>query len=356
MTLTMYWRKGMSMVRKLASVQYVHDVWPIDGADKIECIGVLGWRCVAKKGEFAVGDLCVYFEIDSFLPIRPEFEFLRSGCYKNSELLGEGFRLRTQRFRGQISQGLCLPLSILGEGQWSIGEDVTELLGVRKWEIEERATSNGTIIGSLPAGIPKTEESRIQAEPGLLEEFAGLPYYITTKMDGTSATMFRIDGRFGVCGHNYEYADDGNCSFWGWAHEFQLEERLKAAGLDNIAIQGEFCAPGIQRNPLKLQRPNWYVFTVVDVSEHKRMGLEDTQRLCSELGLCMVPVEEQGDSLPYSSIEDLLERARGQYPGGNHKEGIVIRPVEPVFSKTLSGPLSMKVINNDFLLKKNGKK
>lgn len=344
------------MARKLASVQYVHDIWPIDGADKIECVGVLGWKCVAKKGEFSVGDLCVYFEIDSFLPIRPEFEFLRSGCYKNNELLGEGFKLRTQRFRGQISQGLCLPLSILGEGQWSIGEDVTEILGVRKWEVEERATSNGTIIGTLPAGIPKTEESRIQAEPGLLEEFAGLPYYITTKMDGTSVTMFRIDGHFGVCGHNYEYADDDACSFWKWAHQFQLEEKLKNAGLDNIAIQGEFCAPGIQQNPLKLQRPSWYVFTVVDVAEHRREGLLETQRLCRELGLDMVPVEEQGDSLPYSSIDELLERAKGKYPSGNPKEGLVVRPVEPVFSKTLSAPLSMKVINNDFLLKKHGKK
>lgn len=61
-------------MRKLASVQYVHDITPIEGADMIEVAHVLGWQCVVKKGEFEVGDLGVYFEIDSFLPIKPEFE------------------------------------------------------------------------------------------------------------------------------------------------------------------------------------------------------------------------------------------------------------------------------------------
>ena len=109
------------MIRKLASVQYVHDVYPIDGADRLEAIGVLGWKCVAKKGEFEVGDWCVYFEIDSFLPIDERFEFLRATSYKNSDLLGEGFRLKTQRFRGQVSQGLALPVSILPNGtKWQL--------------------------------------------------------------------------------------------------------------------------------------------------------------------------------------------------------------------------------------------
>ena len=129
------------MARKLAPVQYVHDVRPIEGADRIECIGVLGWQCVAKKGEFRVGDLCGYFEIDSFLPIDERFAFLKATCLKHSELLGDGYRLRTQWFRGQLSQGLALPLSVLPAGEWKIGDDVTELLGVRKWEVSQRVTS-----------------------------------------------------------------------------------------------------------------------------------------------------------------------------------------------------------------------
>lgn len=179
-------------MRKLASVQRIRSVEPIEGADRIELVKVLGWQCVAKKGQFKAGDDCVYFEIDSFLPVKPEFEFLRGNSYKNSELLGEGFRLRTMKFRGQISQGLVLPISIVEENGWHglpEGTDVTELLEVRKWEIPEMATNGGTVIGSRPHSIPYTDETRIQAEPELLQEFAGLPYYISTKMDGSSHSI-----------------------------------------------------------------------------------------------------------------------------------------------------------------------
>lgn len=336
--------------RKLASVQYVHCVEPIEGADRIELAKVLGWQCVAKKGEFKVGDLAVYFEIDSFLPMMPEFEFLRAGSYKNSDLLGEGFRLKTQRFRGKISQGLLLPLSILPKGSWEKGDDVTEVLGVRKWEISERATSGGTIVADYPTGIPKTEETRIQAAPELIKEFIGVPYYISTKLDGTSVTMMRLNGQFKVCGHNFEYADDAKCAFWRYAHENEIEKRLVDCGLDNIALQGEFCAAGIQKNPLRLKRPQWCIFTIYDVANRKRLGLTDTESLCKKLGLAMVPIEEVGTELPYKTVELLLDRARGKYESGVRKEGIVVRPQEPVYSSLIQAPLSVKVINNDYLL------
>lgn len=340
------------MARKLASIQYVHDIWPIEGADRVEAVGVLGWKCVAKKGEFHVGDWCVYFEIDSFLPIDERFEFLRASSYKNSDLLGEGFRLKTQRFRGQVSQGLALPMSILPPADYELGQNVAELLGVRKWEIEERASSSGTIIGTLPSSVPKTEETRVQAEPDLLDEFRGLPYYITTKMDGTSVTMYLVDGKFGVCGHNYEYADDGTCSFWRYAHDNDIEARLRSAGAGSIVVQGEFCGGGIQGNPLKLIKPEWYVFTISDADTRRRWPLDEMIALCDEAGLTRVPVEEREDCFCYDSVESLLLRARGTYASGATKEGIVVRPLEPVYSKILQAPLSMKVINNDYLLKK----
>jgi len=135
----------MATGRKLASVQVVWDILPIPGADRIECVSVLGWKCVTKKGEFSKGDRCVYFEIDSFLPVNDTFEFLRSTSYRKSDVLGEGFRLRTQKLRGQVSQGLILPMSILLEGEYATGQDVTKLLGVREWEIPERVTGSGTL-------------------------------------------------------------------------------------------------------------------------------------------------------------------------------------------------------------------
>lgn len=338
--------------RKLASVQYVHLITPIEGADKIECVHVLGWQCVANRGQFKVGDHCVYMEVDSFLPVCEQFEFLRNSSFRKSEILGEGFRLKTMKFKGQISQGLVQPLSILPEGKYKIGDDVTDILGIRKWEVEERVTSSGTVIGGFPYGIGKTDELRVQSYPELIEEFKAIPeYYISTKMDGSSVTMYWVDGKFGVCGRNYEYGDDDKCAMWKYAHEYRIEEALKKNNIPDVAIQGEFCGAGIQKNRLKLVKPEWYVFTVVDMKTRKRYSLEQMKGLCRCLGLKMVPVEEVGTEFPYDTVDQLLDRAKGRYSSGMNKEGIVIRPTEVVYSRTIGGPLSMKVLNNDYLLK-----
>lgn len=345
-------------MRKLASVQKIVNVEPIEGADRIELAHVLGWQCVVNKGEFKPGDPCVYFEIDSFLPIRPEFEFLRASSYKNSELLGEGFRLRTMRFRGQISQGLCLPVSILTESGWQglpEGTDVTELLGVRKWEIPEMATTGGTVIGQLPGDVPHTDETRVQAQPSLIDEFKGLDYYISTKMDGSSHSVSVDSNEAHVTGHNYEYRDDGKSSFYEFVKANGIIEAAKTYAkrhsLNSLTIQGEYCGPGIQQNRLRLQKPEWYVFTVRE--NGKRVGLEEMMNVCREMSVQSVPIEEIGTDLPskYPTVEALLSRADGEYPRGGKKEGIVIRPVEPVYSTTISGALSMKVVNNKYLLK-----
>lgn len=346
-------------MRKLASIQNVWKIEPIEGADKIELAHVLGWQCVAGKGQFREGEDAVYFEIDSFLPVREEFEFLRKNSFKTNPILGEGFRLRTQRFRGQISQGLLMPLSAfpgIPDGA-ETGTDVTELLGVRKWEVEERATTGGTVIGSLPADVPHTDETRVQSNPDLIGEFAGDDklYYITTKMDGSSHSVCIDETGFHVCGHNFEYKDDGKCSFYEFVKRRGFREKMEAYmekyGLRSLTVQGEFCGPGIQNNRLKLQKPEWYVFTVRVNGE--RTSSFDAESVADTIGAEFVPVEEIGNNLPekYPDVESLLRRADGEYPNGGKKEGIVIRPVYPVYSPTIGGSLSMKVVNNNYLLK-----
>lgn len=345
-------------MRKLASVQYVWNVEPIEWADRIELAHVLGWQCVVNKGEFKPMDLGVYFEIDSFLPIRQEFEFLRAGSYKKTDIMGEGFLLRTKKFRGQISQGLLLPLTAFPElvdECWEPGDDVTEILGVRKYEIEERATTGGNVIGTLPYDVPHTDETRVQAEPELIQEFAGLDYYISTKMDGSSHSVSIDENGFHVTGHNYEYKNDDSSAFYRLVNSMGIREKMERYveeyGLKSLTIQGEFCAPGIQQNRLKLKQPEWYVFTVrVD---GKRVGLAEMWIICDDFGLTTVPIEEIGEDLPtkYPTVESLLERADGNYPNGGKKEGIVIRPTVPVYSPTIGAELSMKVVNNKYLLK-----
>ena len=318
---------------------------------------MLGWQCVVNKGQFQPMDVGVYFEIDSFLPIRPEFEFMRTSSYKKTDIMGEGFKLRTMRFRGQISQGLLLPLSSFPEipADMELGADVTELLGVRKWEIEERATTGGTVIGNLPYDIPHTDETRVQENPELIKAFAGLEYYISTKMDGSSHFIGVDENGFHVTGHNYEYKDDGSSSFYELvkARKYQekVESFVKENGLSTLTIQGELCAPGIQQNRLRLTKPEWYVFTVRE--NGKRVGLKRMMEICEALGMEYVPIEEIGTDLPskYPTVESLLDRADGEYPKGGKKEGIVIRPTEPVYCPLISASLSMKVVSNKYLLK-----
>lgn len=341
-------------MRHLASIQRVWDILPIDGADRLELAKTLGWQCVVNKGQFKKGDLGVYFEIDSFLPVRPEFEFLRASSYKKTDIMGEGFRLRSMKFRGQLSQGLLLPVNTFAElpPELDVGQDVTELLGVKKWEIEERATTGGSVIGTLPYDIPHSDESRVQAYPELIQAFAGLEYYISTKMDGSSHSIGVDQDGVHICGHNYEYSSG---SFYDFVKQREYDKKIKdfakMCSYMPFTVQGEFCAPGIQKNPLRLTKPEWYVFTVR--VNGKRVGLNDMLAICKELDIPTVPIEEVGTDLPskYPTVEAVLERADGNYSTGGRKEGIVIRPTEPVYNETIGGPLSMKAVSNKYLLK-----
>src|SRR3990167_7294435 len=123
--------------RKLATIQQITKIEPHPNADKLEIAHVLGWKCIVGKGEFHEGQVIIYFEIDSLLPVRPEFEFLRKNCFKRYEERGqvrEGFRIRTIRLRGEISQGLIMPIGIFNEFdspeslKMELGENVTDKL------------------------------------------------------------------------------------------------------------------------------------------------------------------------------------------------------------------------------------
>jgi len=346
------------MERKLASIQKIAAITPIADADRIELAHVLGWQCVAKKGDFKEGDLCIYIEVDAFLPMKNQYAFLASTSYRKNPYMGEGYRIRTQRMRGEISQGLLLPLSVLPDSvPHEIGTDVTDILEIRKWEVPEAATSGGTVIGDMPFGTPKTDETRVQSAPELLAEFAAVDeYYISTKMDGTSMTAVWKDGILHVCGRNCEYKDDEKCDMWKLVHRLRLPDTLAEKYPDrNIVIQGEFCGEGIQKNRLKLKEPHWYIFTMLNAETMRRIPLAEMMEIAENLNLETVSVEETGTGTEfhekYSTVESLLERAKGTYPAGTLKEGIVIRPTVPVYSPALRGPLSMKILNNDFLVK-----
>ena len=331
-------------MRSLVTIQRVKMISPIPESDFLELVHVMGWQCVAKKGEFHEGDLGVYFEVDSFLPVEPRYEFLRASSYRDNEDNGKGFRIRTVKLRGQLSQGLMLPVSLFPDlDGYKEGDDVTEILQVKKWYIPETAASGGTIIGERPSGIPASDEIRIQSALELLEQLQDKPYYITTKMDGTSGIVYYIDGKIGCCSRNKEIQDEETALYWAPVYKYGLKEKLAALGR-NLVLTGEICGPGIQKNKLRIPTIEWSVFDVKDWDTGRYLPYDEALELCAILGLTFVPLEERGDNFAYS-LETLLEKAKGKYPSGLDKEGIVVR-------YTLAPKaISFKVLNNDALLK-----
>lgn len=329
------------MERKLVTIQNVEHTAPIEGADQIEQARVMGWTVVVRKGEFAPGDRCVFFEIDSVLPDgAPWSEFMRA----------RGFRVRTLKLRGVLSQGLALPISILDGDAPPVGAEVTERLGVTKFEPVLPDTRE--IAGPFPALVPKTDEIRLQSALAVLDELRGRELYVTTKLDGTSATFFRQpDGAFVACSRNWALAPGPN-PVWKLAERYSLATALPPG----IALQGEICGPGIQKNRLGLKELEVFFFGAYDARAGRHLDYAEFVALCRELGVRVVPIEREvrGEEAAAfdQSLERWLEVARGLYAGTkNRKEGIVVRPLAEAMSPTLGGRLSFKVLNNDFLLK-----
>ena len=331
-------------MRSLVTIQKVRGISPIPDSDFLELAHVMGWQCVVKKNEFKEGDIGVYYEVDSFLPLDERYEFLRASSYRENRDNRIGYRIRTMKMRGQLSQGLLLPLGNFPElTDCSEGADVTEKLNVKKWYIPETAQSGGKIIGERPYGIPASDEIRIQSALELLDELNGKPYYITTKMDGTSGIVYYIDGKIGCCSRNKEIKDEEDSLYWTPVYKYGLKEKFAKLG-KNIVITGEICGPGIQKNKLRLPDTEWYVFDVKDWDAGRYYPYDEAIKLCSELGLQTVPLEERGEQFGYP-LETLLEKAKGKYPSGLDKEGIVVRDVNSPKA------VSFKVLNNDALLK-----
>ena len=332
-------------MRKLARIEEITNIQPIENADVIELANVKGWNVVVKKNEFKIRDKCVYFEIDSFLPIKPEFEFLRKSSYKKLGDGREGFRLKTIRFRGHISQGLALPMSILGEKQndFKIGDDVAELLEIIKYEPPMPASLTGETKNAHPSFIPKTDEERIQNLTEYYLDWSNLNFYVTEKLDGTSVTAYLNNCNWGVCTRNFELKEDEKNTYWKIAKSLSLKEKLSQLSF-NAAIQGELIGEGIQTNLYKIRGQKVKVFDIFNIDEGKYLSYEELTKTCKNLELETVPVTDENFKLP-SSIDELLKYADGKSilnPEAN-REGIILRTKE-------AKRISFKVISNLFLL------
>ena len=346
-------KKILKMERKLASIRKISDLSPIEGADKIELATVDGWKVVvAKDVNHKVGNLVVYCEIDSFLPTEPEFEFLRKSSYKKMGDL-EGFRLRSIKLRGQISQGLILPLQEaidvikrrngeVYQEMISEGSDVTQLLGIVKYEPPIPAELAGKVKGLFPSFIRKTDEERVQNLSSEYESFKQHKFYVTEKLDGSSATFYFKDGLFGVCSRNLELLETEGNTFWKVARELDLENKLKQVSY-NLCIQGELIGEGVQGNPYKIKGQTIKFFNAFDIDNQKYLDFKGFEHLIDMLELKSVPIIDEWFTLP-ETIEELLKYAddKSKLNPDFDREGIVVR--------TLDRKISFKVISNKFLL------
>lgn len=358
------------MERKLAHVEKIVAINPIDGADKIEVATVLGWQCVVRKGEYKVGDLCCYIEIDSILPAIPYFEFMQE----------RHFRVRTIKLRKQISQGLVVPLVDLVQINSKLdirdtafheGEDLTEYLGITKYlspserEADEQPVSKKkhsaftkfmTRFGwyrkltkqrskSFPDWIKKTDEERVQNMPLVVN--SDKTFYVTEKVDGQSATYWykkqMFGGEFGICSRNIRKFEWDNSNWSRVAKLFHIKDKLKRYRKD-VAIQGEIIGPSIQGNKYRVNDFKFYVFNVFDIKNKKYFNIEQIIEFCREVGLSYVPVITTCTAIR-DTISAIVEHSKGSSILNNkvQREGLVWRSND--------GLISFKVINPDFLLK-----
>ena len=341
------------MERKLATIRQIDNIQPIEGADMIELATVGGWKVVvAKDVNHKVGDLVVYCEIDSFLPIEPEFEFLRKSSYKKMADGTEGFRLKTIKLRGQVSQGLILPLKDAYEVfkrntpnidmDWFEGLEVTEMLNIVKYEPPVPAQLSGQVKGMFPSFLKKTDEERIQNLTREFEEYKNEVFYVTEKLDGSSVTYYVKDGVFGVCSRNLDLVESEGNSMWKFANTSGLKERLLA--LDrNIAVQGEIIGEGIQGNPYKIIGQTVRLFNGFDIDKYEYLSLDDLLKLSKWLEVKTVPILDLEFRLP-DTIDELLSYADSKSVLNEKfgREGVVIRSHDR--------KISFKVISNKFLL------
>jgi RNA ligase (TIGR02306 family) len=366
------------MSRKLASIREIKALLPIKKADRIELAQVDGWWCIVKKGEFKVGDLGVYFEIDSLLPNEEIYNFLgragqRNGVYAH--------RIKTMKMRGVISQGLLLPISHFGDKLTNkkLGDDVTDILKVTKFEVDNFNRPPNSKIQAhsrFPSFLPKTEQTRIQNIPQFFSQYKEMEFEETLKLDGSSYTAFRIkkplaiwqrllntlankvldvdifDTKdFGVCSRNLRLEDESlkgssdMSNFWKVTVKYNIDVMLPL----NYAIQGELVAPNIQRNHEKVSEPELYIFDVFDIENQKYLLPHERRKFMKKyFNMSLhVPVINSNVKIftECDTVEELLSRVEGQSMNeGTESEG-------RVYKSCIEPSIHFKAISNKYLLK-----
>lgn len=374
------------MMRKLASIQVISDIKPHPNADSLELAIILGWQVVVKKGEHKVGDKVVYIEVDSILPQRPEFDFLAPKKY----------RIRIIKLRGERSEGIIFPLSILPKTNYDVGTDVTKELKVEKFLTKEERrdrvvrevkpkglvqkilkllglfnTPLGYKVRGLvlpdwqwfPKYVSKTDETRIQNKPQVLSD--GLYYLITEKIEGTSAT-YGIDEKNKVTVATRNYAitpkriktDPDLQRYVKVAESLGILEKLpvwkKELGAKTMALQGEMVGPGITGNIYGLTEDDFYLFNLVIDGRNYSVHNGDKAELIDKV-IKRVPVLGSFHADGKTTVDAILDAATFSSKIDNTTDTLAEGMVLRAFNERGQLASSFKVVSPEYLLKKDKK-
>ena len=336
----------MSDERKLATVEEIQSLEPIDGADRIELARIRGWNVVVQKGLYEPGSKVVFFEIDSMLDVEKEqFKFLADSGVRTD---ADGFRghvVKTKRLRGQYSQGLAVPVEEFELTSLEPGNDVTNELGIRKWEPPIPANLAGQVRGHLPGWVRKTDAERIQNVVDWLP-LTG-EYYCTEKLDGSSGTFTLNNDDFHVCSRNLSLKESEGNTFWEIARKYDLLNVLytmqEEYGVEVATIQGEVFGEGINGNRLGLKGHHFRAFNLEANGEPIQITFADYLN---------VPRVPDVDLEPPQTLEEALAQVDGMKSALSKDrlaEGVVWRRRDG--KAILDGVRSIKVISNKYLLK-----
>lgn len=349
-------------MRELVTIRTVGGINPIENADSIECLHIGGWKVVSQKGNFQVGDLAVFFEIDSFLPASDErFENIFKGKGKRVFDGVEGYRLRTIKLRGQVSQGLALPLEVFPELSEGIQENLAEALGVTKYEAPDQMAGNCNAKGSFPWFINKTDEDRVQnLKPSTWESLQDVEFVPTLKLDGSSTTIYYVKDeqyfikpvegqteQVGICSRNMLLDIESNPDnhFVKGVEKSGLLDIVQQIGRDlnkNIALQGETVGGAIQNGWEKFDQFETLVFSIFDIDQQKYVTGRELLQLISNYSIPSTVFYES--CFPFQMTqEEILKMAEGPSMKAKIREGLVF--------KAMDSDCSFKAISNKFLLK-----
>jgi RNA ligase (TIGR02306 family) len=334
---------------KLASIEEIKNIRNHPNADSLDIAEVLGWQVVVKRGLHKEGDKVVFITIDTIVPKLPWSEFLADKDHPEKPI-----RIKNIKLRGEYSSGLVIPLSefpLQFTATAVVGEDLTTLLGVKKYIKELPANLSGENEGEFPTHLAsKTDEDNGLNDPEMVKQVLEQDpcVAITQKLDGSSITIVVENGEIKqVCSRNLSKKDTNNSTFWRSARMLNIPKNWSGV------IQGELCGNGIQKNRLKLVDIKIFVFQIKVGSWY--MTYDVMKEFCEkELNCDVVPLIAKLDAQstikiwenPLQKLQELADKQR--YDSGEVGEGIVVRPCSYIRSFKTRRPMGFKLINRNY--------